>query len=201
MAAPNSYVVKVSDKVFDLCTVNTANDDEEAVRQWSKVNKKRRRRVKSVQRSAVARDPLAEDVVEGVEVEAVEVAPARFDVDSAEISREQYTVFAQRRLQHDLKEVRRASIAGCVCGRSSYTWWQVYNNPLELVCAAPINDNLFEWHANIIAPKEHKLSGLVFHLRMVFPFNYPNAPPELQIFTTLHHNNVFRNGEYICLVC
>eukprot|EP00931_Biecheleriopsis_adriatica_P009031 TRINITY_DN110144_c0_g1_i1.p1 TRINITY_DN110144_c0_g1~~TRINITY_DN110144_c0_g1_i1.p1 ORF type:complete len:962 (+),score=202.17 TRINITY_DN110144_c0_g1_i1:39-2888(+) len=65
---------------------------------------------------------------------------------------------AQRRLLRDLAEVQR--------------------EPSELVSALPLENNLFEWHANL-RPSSGPLAGIVFHVRITFPRNYPDSPPNL----------------------
>lgn len=87
---------------------------------------------------------------------------------------------AVRRLQKDLKELRDAEV------------------PLVGVSAAPLDDSIFTWHANIRAPADSVYSGGVFHIEMTFPQDYPCSPPGLTLFvSTLNHPNVF--GNKLCL--
>jgi len=64
------------------------------------------------------------------------------------------------------------------------------------VTAQPLEDNIYFWHANIMAP-DGKLAGYSIHLEIQFPYNYPKAPPKLRILTPIRHPNVF--GKWICL--
>lgn len=64
------------------------------------------------------------------------------------------------------------------------------------VSAAPLEDNIFLWHANVTAPDGH-LKGLCVHLQLEFPSSYPRNPPKVKCLTPIRHPNVF--GRYICL--
>jgi len=58
----------------------------------------------------------------------------------------------------------------------------------------PLENNLYEWHANIVSPK---LPGVFFHFIIHFPLNYPDKAPKVRNCTNIRHPNVF--GDYICL--
>ena len=84
-----------------------------------------------------------------------------------------------RRLQKDLKEIRDSEI------------------PLVGVTAAPLDDSIFKWHANIRGPVDTVYAGGVFHLEITFPEDYPVSPPSIQLCTDVPHANVFRRR--LCL--
>ncbi len=84
---------------------------------------------------------------------------------------------AQKRLLRDLKEINSTKL---------YT-----------ICARPLENNLFEWHANLLAPNDSHYYGCCFHLRMLFTEDYPHEPPEVELLTKMQHPNVFRG--MICL--
>jgi ubiquitin-protein ligase/Mg-chelatase subunit ChlD len=67
-------------------------------------------------------------------------------------------------------------------------------SPVEGCSAAPLEDNLLEWHANITTPR---FQGIAFHLILEFPENYPKMPPKVRPCHYIKHNNVF--DDYICL--
>jgi len=89
-------------------------------------------------------------------------------------------VFARRRLRRD--------------------WVEVLKEPSSLVAAAPLPDNLFEWHANL-RPNAGPLAGVTFHLRITFPADYPNSPPFLHFpreeIPSFRHPNLYSFG--LCL--
>jgi len=64
------------------------------------------------------------------------------------------------------------------------------------VSAAPLEDNIYLWHANVTAP-DGPLEGLCVHMEFQFPTTYPRDPPRVKILTPISHPNVF--GSYICL--
>ena len=68
--------------------------------------------------------------------------------------------------------------------------------PLSTIAACPLETDIFEWHANL-RPTSGPYQGITFHMVMKFPENYPDAPPEVRLCTTLCHPNVF--GTWICL--
>lgn len=88
--------------------------------------------------------------------------------------------FARRRLLLDYAEVQR--------------------EPSELIAAAPLEDNIFEWHVNL-RPSSGPLSGVTLHLRIVFPEDYPNSPPNMifpfDLLPSFVHPNLYSFG--LCL--
>jgi len=84
---------------------------------------------------------------------------------------------ALKRLQRDLKEISQ--------------------NPLPTVSAVPLEDNIFEWHANLLGSSSTLFGGLIFHITMIFPYCYPHQPPRVKMEHFIDHPNVF--GSYICL--
>jgi len=69
-------------------------------------------------------------------------------------------------------------------------------SPVENCSAAPLEDNIQEWHANIVSPLP-QMMGTAFHFVIEFPDSYPNRAPKIRNSTYINHNNVF--GDYICL--
>jgi ubiquitin-protein ligase len=81
------------------------------------------------------------------------------------------------RLQRDLQELAERS-------------WE-----LPTVAALPLEDNMMEWHCNIVGSAEHE--GVVLHLKLLFPDTYPHQPPEVVLMSRVCHPNVF--GDHVCL--
>lgn len=74
-----------------------------------------------------------------------------------------------RRLQKDLKDLEDSTI------------------PLVGVTARPLSSSLYTWHGNLRGPEGTGYEGGVFHIELVFPANYPVAPPTVRLFTPVHH--------------
>jgi len=88
---------------------------------------------------------------------------------------------AIKRLIHDLEEIKNPE--NCVVG----------------VSATPLQDSIFEWHANIKAMTNNAYKGCILHLSLIFPKNYPLYPPQIKILSepSLPHPNII--GCYLCL--
>jgi ubiquitin-protein ligase len=84
-----------------------------------------------------------------------------------------------RRLQKDYAELRNADV-------------QLFG-----VSAAPLEDSMYVWHADIRGPKGTKYEGGVFHFEITFSDNYPCSAPNIRLFSTIPHPNVF--GNKLCL--
>ena len=90
--------------------------------------------------------------------------------------------FASKRLMRDFKELQKDS------------------KKLNL-CASPLEDNLFEWHANI-CPESGRYQGIIIHCILKFTENYPSEPPEVKIMTGIPHSNIIKhngNNYFLCL--
>lgn len=59
-------------------------------------------------------------------------------------------------------------------------------------------DNYYEWAVTMIGPTGTPYEGAIFFLKMVFPYNYPFAPPKITFTTPIYHCNISSNGS-ICL--
>jgi len=50
--------------------------------------------------------------------------------------------------------------------------------------AAPLEDNIFEWHFTVRGPDDSDFEGGVYHGRIILPVEYPMKPPNI-IFLTV----------------
>lgn len=79
-------------------------------------------------------------------------------------------------------------------------WAEVLREPSSLVSAEPLAHNIFEWHANL-RPSEGILAGITFHVKITFPVDYPNSPPNLHFpqkhIPSFRHPNLYDWG--LCL--
>ncbi|TPX61789.1 hypothetical protein SpCBS45565_g07159 [Spizellomyces sp. 'palustris'] len=73
---------------------------------------------------------------------------------------------------------------------------ELRNDPSPEFTAAPLEENLFEWHFTIRGPAEGGFEGGRFHGRLIFPSDYPFKPPNISFLTP---NGRFEVGKKICL--
>jgi ubiquitin-protein ligase len=69
------------------------------------------------------------------------------------------------------------------------------------IFASPLEDDLFEWHANI-CPTEGMYSGIILHFILKFTENYPNEPPKIKLMTGIPHSNIIKYQDddyYLCM--
>lgn len=71
------------------------------------------------------------------------------------------------------------------------------NLPTVGVTARPLEDDLFQWHANIRGPEGTPYEGGIFHLEITIPETYPHHPPSINLPVTIPHPNIFENR--LCL--
>jgi len=83
---------------------------------------------------------------------------------------------AIKRIREDVKELRR--------------------HPSNRYYAAPLEDDLFEWHFTIRGPNDTPFEHGVYHGRIILPVQYPFKPPNIVFLTK---NGRFEAGAKICL--
>ncbi|XP_065211820.1 ubiquitin-conjugating enzyme E2 J1-like [Planococcus citri] len=70
------------------------------------------------------------------------------------------------------------------------------HEPTEDYSAAPVGDNLFEWHFTIRGASETDFEGGIYHGRLIFPSEYPMKPPNIILLTP---NGRFETNKKVCL--
>ncbi|XP_022233667.1 ubiquitin-conjugating enzyme E2 4-like [Drosophila obscura] len=71
-------------------------------------------------------------------------------------------------------------------------------NPADGCQVEFVGDNTHHWLATILGPSDTPYEGGHFHLDLLFPENYPLAPPDVKFLTPIYHCNVCGDG-YLCL--
>eukprot|EP00051_Salpingoeca_urceolata_P023862 m.411431 g.411431 ORF g.411431 m.411431 type:complete len:313 (+) comp20164_c1_seq13:1256-2194(+) len=69
-------------------------------------------------------------------------------------------------------------------------------DPTPQFAAAPLEDNIFEWHFTVAGPPDTDFAGGRYHGRITLPPDYPFKPPTFMILTP---NGRFEVGKKICL--
>ncbi|CDZ97243.1 Non-canonical ubiquitin conjugating enzyme 1 [Phaffia rhodozyma] len=62
--------------------------------------------------------------------------------------------------------------------------------------AAPLEDDIFEWHGTIRGASDTEFEGGLYHIRISLPPSYPFAAPDMMILTP---NGRFEVGKKICI--
>jgi len=61
-----------------------------------------------------------------------------------------------------------------------------------VISAAPLDDNIFEWHFTIRGPPDTPYELGMYHGRIILPSNYPMAPPNIMLLNVSVHQSVHR---------
>jgi ubiquitin-conjugating enzyme E2 J1 len=69
-------------------------------------------------------------------------------------------------------------------------------DPSDQYVAAPLEDNLFEWHFTVRGPDGTAFRGGRYHGRLLMPSEYPFKPPTIMMLTP---NGRFETRKRICL--
>jgi len=70
------------------------------------------------------------------------------------------------------------------------------STPTSDYFAAPLEENLFEWHFTVRGPSGTDYQDGIYHGRIIVPTEYPMKPPDIILLT---HNGRFSVGQKICL--
>eukprot|EP00008_Paramoeba_atlantica_P012356 CAMPEP_0201479448 /NCGR_PEP_ID=MMETSP0151_2-20130828/4147_1 /ASSEMBLY_ACC=CAM_ASM_000257 /TAXON_ID=200890 /ORGANISM="Paramoeba atlantica, Strain 621/1 / CCAP 1560/9" /LENGTH=164 /DNA_ID=CAMNT_0047860945 /DNA_START=79 /DNA_END=573 /DNA_ORIENTATION=+ len=72
-------------------------------------------------------------------------------------------------------------------------------NPPEGITAGPMNEgNFFEWESLVVGPPDTPFEGGAFEAKLLFPSDYPHAPPKMIFTSRMWHPNIFKSGE-VCI--
>ncbi|ODV61576.1 E2 ubiquitin-conjugating protein UBC7 [Ascoidea rubescens DSM 1968] len=76
---------------------------------------------------------------------------------------------------------------------------QLSRDPPEGIIAGPANeDNLFLWDCLLEGPPDTPYQDGVFSATLLFPKDYPLAPPTLKFFPPILHPNIYKDGT-VCI--
>ena len=109
----------------------------------------------------------------------------------------------------DKKKQERAKMGALLTIDKSYSMQRLlkdYNElknqiiPVQGVSAAPLDDNLYKWHANVKALADNPYKNMVLHLELNFPRDYPINPPTIKMLKngSMEHPSIMA-GDQICL--
>ncbi|ETV96289.1 hypothetical protein H310_10459 [Aphanomyces invadans] len=73
---------------------------------------------------------------------------------------------------------------------------EMMTDPSDQYSAAPLEDNMFDWHFTIRGPRDTEFAGGVYHGRILLPSDYPFKPPNIILLTP---NGRFEVKKKICL--
>ncbi|KAL0947149.1 hypothetical protein HGRIS_013277 [Hohenbuehelia grisea] len=73
---------------------------------------------------------------------------------------------------------------------------ELANDPCTDYTAAPLEDDIFEWHCTIRGPSDTEFEGGLYHFRILLPAEYPFRPPSIMMLTP---NGRFELNTKICI--
>ncbi|EMD38616.1 hypothetical protein CERSUDRAFT_113795 [Gelatoporia subvermispora B] len=73
---------------------------------------------------------------------------------------------------------------------------ELANDPSTDYTAAPLEDDIFEWHCTIRGPSGTEFEGGLYHFRILLPSEYPFRPPSIMMLTP---NGRFELNTKICI--
>ncbi|KAI0708965.1 ubiquitin-conjugating enzyme/RWD-like protein [Earliella scabrosa] len=73
---------------------------------------------------------------------------------------------------------------------------ELANDPCTDYAAAPLEDDIFEWHCTIRGPPGTEFEGGLYHFRILLPAEYPFRPPAIMMLTP---NGRFELNTKICI--
>lgn len=60
---------------------------------------------------------------------------------------------------------------------------ELQKHPSNRYHAAPLEENMFEWHFTIRGPPDTPFEGGIYHGRILLPSEYPFKPPNIVFLT------------------
>lgn len=75
---------------------------------------------------------------------------------------------------------------------------RMQENPSEHYSIGLLNDDIYTWEVLIFGPRKTPYENGIFRGRMLFPIDYPEAPPTFRFCSEMWHPNIDRNGS-VCI--
>ena len=69
---------------------------------------------------------------------------------------------------------------------------QELSQPTYEYYAAPLEDNLFEWHFTFRGPEDSDFEGGIYHGRIILPAEYPMKPPSIMLLNVRIQLYIFK---------
>ncbi|PCH38338.1 UBC-like protein [Wolfiporia cocos MD-104 SS10] len=73
---------------------------------------------------------------------------------------------------------------------------ELANDPCTDYSAAPLEDDIFEWHCTLRGPPGTEFEGGLYHFRILLPAEYPFRPPSIMMLTP---NGRFELNTKLCI--
>ncbi|KAF9009345.1 ubiquitin-conjugating enzyme/RWD-like protein [Cyathus striatus] len=73
---------------------------------------------------------------------------------------------------------------------------ELANDPSTDYTAAPLEDDIFEWHCTLRGPPGTEFEGGLYHFRILLPAEYPFRPPSIMVLTP---NGRFELNTKVCI--
>ncbi|KAJ6455794.1 non-canonical ubiquitin conjugating enzyme 1 [Mycena sanguinolenta] len=73
---------------------------------------------------------------------------------------------------------------------------ELANDPSPEYSAAPLEDDIFEWHCTLRGPSGTEFEGGLYHFRILLPAEYPFRPPSIMMLTP---SGRFETDTKICI--
>lgn len=75
----------------------------------------------------------------------------------------------------------------------------LHSHPISGISAGAIGSDVFHWWASIGGPQGSPYAGGLFSLQLLFPSDFPFAPPKVHFIGKVYHPNVSQADGSICL--
>jgi ubiquitin-conjugating enzyme E2 G1 len=75
---------------------------------------------------------------------------------------------------------------------------RLQENPSEHYSIGLIDENVYVWEVLILGPRRTPYENGIFQAKMIFPLNYPEAPPTFRFISEMWHPNIDKDGN-VCI--